>query len=89
MSNPNKPVAKIGFPVTASIWRNEKEGRAYYTTTFQFSYKDETGQWKHTNAFNVDELLPLAKIADLAHTEACKLRTAERRAQASDAPSDE
>lgn len=80
MSSPTKPIAKIGFPVTAAIWRNEKEGRAYYSATFQLSYKDEAGNWKRTSTFAIEDLLPLAKVADMAHTEMCKLRNADRQA---------
>jgi hypothetical protein len=48
MSSATKPVAKIGFPVTAAIWRNEKNGRASYSATFQLSYKDDSDNWKRT-----------------------------------------
>lgn len=89
MSSPTKPVAKIGFPVTAAIWRNEKEGRAYYSATFQLSYKDEAGNWKRTSSFSIEDLLPLAKIADLAHTEMAKLRSADRQARPEQPPSDD
>ena len=78
MSNATKPVAKIGFPVTAAIWRNEKGSRAYYSATFQLSYKDDAGEWKRTSTFAIEDLLALAKVADMAHTEMCKYRKADR-----------
>jgi len=78
MHNPTKPVTKIGFPVTAAIWRNEKSGRAYYSATFQLSYKDDDGNWKRTSTFAIEDLLALAKIVDMAHTEMCRLRKADR-----------
>jgi hypothetical protein len=80
MSNPSKPVAKIGFPVTGAIFRNERNGRAYYSATFQRSYKDDDGNWKQATSFSMDELLPLAKIVDATHTEMGKLRNADREA---------
>jgi hypothetical protein len=84
MSTPAKPVAKIGFPVTASIWRNEGKGRVFYSATFQLTYKDSDGNRKHTTSFGMEDLLPLAKIADLAHTEIGKLKAADRQAQSPD-----
>ena len=86
MSNATKPIAKIGFPVTAAIWRNEKGGRAYYSATFQLSYKDDDGNWKRTSAFSIEDLLALAKVADMAHTEMCKFRNADRDAAQVDRP---
>jgi hypothetical protein len=84
MSNASKPVAKIGFPVTASIWRKEKDGRASYSATFQRSYKDDKGKRKYSDTFYPDDLLALAKVADQAHTEISKLRAADRQAQSGD-----
>jgi len=79
--NATKPAAKVSmYPITAAIWRNaqEKDGRAFYSVTFERGYKDETGNWKSTSAFNAGDLLLLAKVADLAHTEISKLRAKDR-----------
>ena len=52
MSNTSKPVAKVQmFPINAAIWRNENNGRAYYSATFERSYRDDAGNWKSTNSF--------------------------------------
>jgi hypothetical protein len=69
------------YPITAAIWRNENEGRAYYSATFERSYRDERGDWRNTSSFNAGDLLLLAKVADLAHTEISKLRANDRQAQ--------
>ena len=85
MSNTSKPAAKISlFPVTAAIWQNEKDGRSFYSVSFQRSYKDEKGNWQNSESFGVSDLLLLAKVADQAHSEIYKLRGAERETQQSD-----
>jgi hypothetical protein len=82
MSNASKPAGKVKiFPITASIWRNEKDGRAYYSVTFERSYKDDAGEWNYTSTFYAGDLLLLAKVADQAHTEVSKLQASDRQAQ--------
>jgi hypothetical protein len=84
MSN-TKPVAKISlFPVAAAIWHNEKDGRSFYSVSFQRSYKDEKGKWQNSDSFGLTDLLLLAKVADQAHSEIYKLRGADREVQQSD-----
>jgi hypothetical protein len=85
MSNTNKPAAKINdfFPITAAIWKNthtNTEGKTFnrYSVSLERHYKDEMGNWKSTGTFNGDELLTVAKLADLAHTEISKLRSTDR-----------
>lgn len=57
---------RIG-PIRAAIWANETESGTRYNATFDRSYKD--GEvWKTTTSFGRDDLLALAKAADLAHT---------------------
>ena len=79
----SKPVAKINdtFPVTGSIWRQERDGKVYYSASFQRAYRSESGKWKHSDSFNHRDLLLLAKAADLAETEISKLRAADRQEQ--------
>jgi hypothetical protein len=81
-----KPAAKVTlYPITAAVWRNEsKEGDTFYSVTFERSYRDSDGNWKSSNSFNGDDLLLLAKVADLAHTECSKLKSADRQAQPAD-----
>jgi hypothetical protein len=50
------------------------------TRTFDRRYADKDGTWKRSTSFGFDELLLLAKVADLAHTEIMKLRAADRAA---------
>ena len=81
MSNTFKPAAKITmFPITAAIWHNEKDGRSFYSVSFQRSYKDEKGTWRNSESFGLCYLLLLAKVADQAHSEIYRLRGADREA---------
>jgi hypothetical protein len=86
MSDTKKPASKITlFPVSAAIWRNQNQkGEVFFSTTFERSYKDDAGNWKSSDSFPVSDLLTLAKLADLVHTEIYKLRANERNAQSED-----
>jgi len=77
-----KPFDRIRYgAVQAAIWRHTNaEGYARYGVTFQRRYRDpETGEWKSNDSFNRDELLTLAKLADLANTRIHELQTEDRR----------
>ncbi len=67
-----KPVhnVKVGL-IEAAIWKNETERGPRYNVTFRRNYVVETnGQrtWRSTDSFGRDDLLTVAKLADLAHT---------------------
>ena len=83
MSDNKKPASKIDLhPVKAAIWRNENgKGEAFYSVTFERSYKDDAGKWQSSTSFSGNELLLLAKVADQAHSEVYKLRASDRQAQ--------
>ena len=51
----------------ATIWRNETAVGTRYNVTVRRLYKEEE-EWKATDSFGRDDLLPLAKVLDLAHT---------------------
>lgn len=90
MSNNAKPAARVKMSsITASIWRNEKDGRAYYSVTFERSYKDDAGNFQNSSSFFAGDLLLLAKVADLAHTEISKLLASDRQAQQPDQPEEQ
>ena len=86
MSNSKKPVSKVTlYPVSAAIWRNESgKGEAFYNVTFERSFKDDAGNWQSSGSFNAGDLLLLAKVADLAHSEIYKLRASDRQPQPGD-----
>jgi hypothetical protein len=78
MSDTNKPAATITFfPITASIWRDESGEKVYYRTTISKFYKNAEG-YSTTNTFGQNDLLLVAKVADLAHSEIFKLRANDR-----------
>lgn len=63
------PVAKVRVGlVSASVWENASEKGTHYSVTFERRYRDEKGNWHSTNGYGVQDLLALAKCADLAHT---------------------
>lgn len=65
--------------VSASIWRNvNDQGQARFNVSYQRSYMDANGEWKHSEYFSREENLLLSKVADLAHTRVRELMDAER-----------
>ena len=78
--SPREPISRIKlFPVEAAIWRNRSsEGDPFYAVTFGRMYRDREGQWKSSSSFNTDDLLTLAKAADLAHSKIVELRAADK-----------
>jgi hypothetical protein len=84
MSDSKKPASKISiYPVTAAIWRNEGPKGAFYSATFERSYKKD-GKYQSSDSFGGSDLLILAKVADMAHTEMEKLRANDKQAQPSE-----
>lgn len=71
-----KPVAKIRIGlINGSIWERKTENGTFYGVTFERRYRDgET--FKSSHSYNADDLLVLAKVADLAHTKILELRVA-------------
>ena len=70
----NKPVDEVRIGrVKATIWRNQTEaGRPRYNVVFSRLYKDGA-TWASTSSFGRNDLLVLAKAADLAHTRVLQL----------------
>ena len=63
-----KPVDEIRIGrVKATIWRNGTDERPRHNVTFGRLCK-EADQWKSTQSFGRNDLLVLAKVADLAHS---------------------
>ena len=69
------PVAKarVGL-ITASIWENQTETGTFHNVTFERRYRDSEGNWKSSHSYNADDLLSLAKAADMAHTKIVEAR---------------
>ena len=65
----NRPVHSVRLRnIRAAIWANESEQGTRYNATFCRLYKDGEGFWRSSDSFGRDDLLLLAKVADLAHT---------------------
>ena len=63
-----RPVHEIKMGrVKAAIWANESKNGTLYNVTVKRIYKDGD-EWKESTSFGRDDLLPLAKLADLAHS---------------------
>jgi hypothetical protein len=61
--------------VKAAIWENTVGENTRHSVSFCRLYKDGD-QWKTTESFGRDDLLLLAKVADLAHTWICEQQAA-------------
>ena len=68
-----KPVEEVRIGrVKATVWRNGTDEQPRYNVTFSRLYK-ESDQWKSTQSFGRNDLLVLAKVADLVHTRILQL----------------
>lgn len=67
-SDSNKPVNEIRLGrIKATIWANETDNGIRHNVSLVRIYKDED-EWKESNSFGREELLLVAKVADMAHT---------------------
>ena len=74
-----KPAAQLRYgKISASIWKNETDKGAFYNVTFQRSYK-EGEDFKNSQSFGREDLLLVAKLADLAHTKIFELQHGDKR----------
>lgn len=84
MNGSKQPALKMEgyFPIVAAIWRNETaEGKAWYSVNIERRYKDKDGAWQSTGSFGADDLLTVAKLANMTHTEVFRFLAADRAAQ--------
>ena len=64
----NKPFDEVRIgSIKATIWENNTEKGARFNITFCRIYRDDE-KWHQTDSFGRDDLLVLAKVADLAHS---------------------
>ena len=65
---PVKPVHEVRLgSLKAAIWQNKTDNGTRFNVTVARIYKDGE-QWKSTDSFGRDDLLPLAKVIDQAHS---------------------
>ena len=53
--------------IKATIWANQADNGTWYNVTLSRNYKDGD-EWKSSASFGRDELLTVAKAADIANT---------------------
>ena len=74
----NKPAATVQLGVIrAAAWRNESDNGPWYSVTIERRYKDGE-DWKSSDSFGRDDLLTVAKVADLIHTRIHELQAEAR-----------
>lgn len=66
MTNPAHKI-RMGS-LQAVIWRNTAEKGAWYSVQCSRSYKAGDDAWRETDSLGYEDLLPMAKLLDLAHT---------------------
>lgn len=73
-----KPVQEIKIgAIKAAIWGNESPHGTRHTVTLSRLYK-QGDEWKQTQSFHRDDLLIVAKVADLAHSWICEHQDSEK-----------
>ena len=86
-NNPDQPVAEVRLGrITATIWRNrtaDDDGVFYSTQITRLYRRDE--KWERSHAFGRDDLLTVAKVADMANTCIHDLQAEARATGAADA----
>ena len=76
----NKPIDHVRLgAIRAAIWQNvDSQGRVRYHTTFERGYVDQKGDWQSTRSYGRDDLLNLAKVADMANTRIHEIQAEDR-----------
>ena len=64
--------------IKAAVWENASDQRPFFNVTFARTYMDADKKFRDTDSFGRDDLLLLAKLADLAHTFVCEQTSAQK-----------
>lgn len=72
--------------IKAAVWENSTDQRAFYNVTFARTYMDGDKKFRDADSFGRDDLLLLAKLADLAHTFVCEQMAAQKHEEFPDQP---
>jgi hypothetical protein len=77
----SKPAHKIRNGVLqVTIWRNTTEKGTFYSVVPTRGYK-QGDDWKETDSLGFDDLLPMAKLFDLAHSWILNQQQADQKAK--------
>ena len=66
MSTPAHNIRNGVLQVT--IWKNTSDRGTWYSVSISRSYKKGDDAWKRSETLNADDLLPMAKLLDEAHS---------------------
>jgi hypothetical protein len=67
--NMSKPAHKLRFGVLqVTIWRNTSDKGTWYSVVPTRGYKQDDDTWRETDSLGSDDLLPMAKLFDQAHS---------------------
>lgn len=71
----SKPIFKLrdGL-ITATCWKNEHDGKPFYSVDLTRSYQTEDGEWKETNSFTGGDILRAGNLATSAYNRTLELR---------------
>lgn len=66
----NQPVHEVRLgAVKAVVWANPTRNTGVmHNVTLARIYRDTEGEWQESTSFGRDDLLPAAKVLDMAHT---------------------
>jgi hypothetical protein len=65
---PKKPAHTLrDGAIEVAIWRNESEKGPFFSVTHRRSYK-QGDEWRDSDSYPKEDILPLCKQLDLAHT---------------------
>ena len=76
-----KPIDTVRLgALNAAIWKNDAADKPpWYNVTLERRYRDQqSGEWKSTQTFGRDDMLPLAKLLDMTHTRIMGLQADDR-----------
>ena len=77
----SKPAHKIRNGVLqVTIWRNASDKGTFYSVVPTRGYK-QGDDWKETDSLGFDDLLPMAKLFDLAHSWIMNQQAADQKAK--------
>jgi len=77
------PLLRSHFPLnepidSSRVWNNvADDGQSSYSVTFDHRYVDQKGDWQSSSSFGSNDLLVLAKLADLCKTHIYELHSAD------------
>ena len=60
-----KPIEIRMGTIKAVAWKNETDKGPVHDVSFRRIYKDADGHWKESDRFSRDELLKVARVAEL------------------------